>query len=143
MESKCLQEILRVLKWTMNRPYQAKHNRELLNLPGLDPRNDPYKPFHSAQIASSERHLRNVIGVLEVEYLNKFEVGLDKNELFNLSPGIPLKKEVEDLLNIWDNGKVQADEFSEKQTFLKIYDFMSQLKDIKYLHLNLPKIKLF
>ena len=28
-----------------------------------------------------------------------------------------MKKEIEDLLNIWDNGKVQADEFSETRIF--------------------------
>ena len=90
-----------------------------MNLAGLDPSNDPYKPLHPAEIASSEQHVRNVVSVLEAEYLNPFDVGLDKNELYNLSSGIPLRKEVEDLLNIWDNGKVRADEFSEKQIFYK------------------------
>ena len=75
----------------MNRPYQAKHYRELLNLAGLDPRNDPYKPLHPAQIASSEQHVRNDISILEAEYLNSFDVGLDKTELHNLSSRIPLK----------------------------------------------------
>ena len=101
----------------MNRPYQAKHYRELLNLAGLDPSNDPYKPLRPAEIASSEQHVRNVISLLEAEYLNPFDVGLDKNELYNLSSGVLLRKDVEDLLNIWDNGKVQVDEFSEKRIF--------------------------
>ena len=69
-----------VLKWCLNRPYQAKHYRELLNLTGLDPSNDPYKPLHTAEIASSEQNFRNVISDLEAEYLNPFDVGLDKNE---------------------------------------------------------------
>ena len=64
MESKRLQEIIEsVLKRCMNRPYQAKHYRELLNLAGLDPSNDPYKPLRPAEIASSEKHVRNNISV--------------------------------------------------------------------------------
>ena len=86
----------------MDRPYQAKHYREVLNLAGLDPSSDPYKPLRPAEIAFSEQHLRNVISVLEDEYLNPFDIALDKNEMYNLSSSIPMKKEVEDLLNIWD-----------------------------------------
>ena len=112
----------------MNRPYKAKHYRELLNLAGLDPSNDPYKPLRPAEITSSEQHVWNVISVLEAEYLNPFDVGLGKNELYNLSSGIPLRKDVEDLLNIWDNGKVQANEFSEKRIFSKDTQFHQPVK---------------
>ena len=56
-----------VLKWCMNRPYHAKYYRELLNLAGLDPSNDPYKPLRPAEITSSEQHVRNVISVLGAE----------------------------------------------------------------------------
>ena len=66
--------------------------------------------------------------VLEAEYLNPFDVELDKNELYNLSSGVLLRKDVEDLLNIWDNGKVQADEFSEKRIFSKDTPFHRPIK---------------
>ena len=39
-----------------------------------------------------------------------------------------MKKEVEDLLNIWDNGKVQADEFSEKRIYSKDISFHQSFK---------------
>ena len=42
------------------------------------------------------------------------DIQLLYNELYNLSFGIRLKKEVQDLLNIWDSAKVQADKFLEK-----------------------------
>ena len=47
-----------VLKWCLNCPYQAKHYPELLNLAGLDPSNDPYKPLHPVETASSEQHVQ-------------------------------------------------------------------------------------
>ena len=43
-----------ILKWHMNRPYQAKYYRELLNLAELDRNKDPYKPLRPAEITSSE-----------------------------------------------------------------------------------------
>ena len=120
-----------VLKWCMNRPYQVKHYRELLNLAALDPSNDPCKPLRPADITSSEQHIRNVIGDLQAEYSNPIDKGLDINELYNHNSGISLKKNVEDLLNIWDNGKVQADEFSEKRIFSKDIPFHQPMKKIK------------
>ena len=65
---------------------------------------------------------------MEAKYLNPFGIGQDKNELYNLSSGIPLKKDVEDLLNIWNNGKVLADEFSEKQIVFKDIPFHHLVK---------------
>ena len=65
---------------------------------------------------------------MEAKYLNPFGIGQDKNELYNLSSGIPLKKDVEDLLNIWNNGKVLADEFSEKRIVFKDIPFHHLVK---------------
>ena len=87
-----------------------------------------YKSLRPAEIASSEQHVRNAICVLEAEYLNPFGIGLDKSELYNLSSGIPLKKDVEDLLNISNNGKVLADEFSEKRIVSKDIPFHHPVK---------------
>ena len=88
-----------------------------MNLAGLGQSNDPYKSLPPAEIDSSEQHVRNVISILEALYLNPSNAGLDKNELYNLNSGIPLRKVVEDLLNIWDNQKVQEEEFAEKRIF--------------------------
>ena len=91
--------------------------RELLNLAELGQSNDPYKSLPPAEIDSWEQHVRNVISILEALYLNPSNAELDKNELYNLNSGIPLRKVVEDLLNIWDNQKVQEEEFAEKRIF--------------------------
>ena len=56
-----------VLKWCID--ISGKTVSRTLNLAGLDPSNDPYKPLHPAEIISSEKHVRNVMSVLEAEYL--------------------------------------------------------------------------
>ena len=91
--------------------------RELLNLAELGQSNDPYKSLPPAEIDSWEQHVRNVISILEALYLNPSNAGLDKNELYNLNSGIPLRKVVEDLVNIWGNQKVQEEQFAEKRIF--------------------------
>ena len=48
-----------------------------------------------------------------------------------------------DLLIIWDNEKLHTDgDFPRSKSFLKIYHLINQLKEIKYLYLNMSKIKL-
>ena len=39
--------------------------------------------------------------------------------MYNISSGMPLKEQVDILLDICDNGKILADEFSEKRNFSK------------------------
>ena len=34
--------------------------------------------------------------------------------MYNISSGMPLKEQVDILLDIWDNGKFLADDFSDK-----------------------------
>ena len=63
----------------------------------------------------SEKNVTNVISVLENEYLNPFSATLDPNELYNLSSGMKKEDGVEPLLNVWENGKVLADEFFSKR----------------------------
>ena len=90
-------------------------SRELLNSAGLDPNNDPYKPLRPTEIASSEQHVRNVISVLEA---------LRIYLIFGIM------------------GKFRQMNFERSESFVKIRHFISELKEINYLHLNLPKIKL-
>ena len=48
-----------------------------------------------------------------------------------------------DLLIIWDNEKLHTDgDFPRSKSFLKKYHLINQLKEIKYLYLNMSKIKL-
>ena len=67
----------------------------------------------------SEQHIQNVANILESEYLNPFNIAVDKKELYKLSSNAPLKEQVNDILSIRDNGKFLAGEFSEKRIFSK------------------------
>ena len=111
------------MKWCINHPYQAKHNWKLLNLAGLNPRNNSYKPLCAAIIAPPEQDVQNVVGILESKYLNPFDIALNEKELYNLSFGIQLKGQVDrsfgiatEKKRIWDR-KVLND--SEKRIFSK------------------------
>ena len=47
-----------------------------------------YKRRRNSEILKSEENVANVIHVLNNEYLNPFDVTLDKDKLFNLSSGV-------------------------------------------------------
>ena len=90
-----------MLKWCLNQPHQAKHFNELMNFTGLLSSQDSYKPIRNSEIIKSEENLANVIHVLNNEYLNPFDVALDKDKLFNLSSWVAKEDDLEKLLNIW------------------------------------------
>ena len=100
---------MNVLKWCMNRPLQAKNLNELLSLAGMRTSTESYKPLRVSEIKKTENNFLNVIEVLENEYLNPFSVSIDPELLVNLSSGC--NKDVDELLNIWTNGKALSDEY--------------------------------
>ena len=89
-----------MLKWCLNQPHQAKHFNELMNFTGLLSSQDSYKPLRNSEIIKSEENLANVIHVLNNEYLNPFDVALDKDKLFNLSSWVAKEDDLEKLLYI-------------------------------------------
>ena len=97
-----------VLKWCLNRPHQAKHFNELINFTGLLSSQESYKPLRNSEIIKSGENVTNVIHVLNNEYLNPFDVALDKDELFNLSSGFAKEDDLKKLLNIWQTGNDQS-----------------------------------
>ena len=89
-----------MLKWCLNQPHQAKHFNELMNFTGLLSSQDSHKPLRNSEIIKSEENLANVIHVLNNEYLNPFDVALDKDKLFNLSSWVAKEDDLEKLLYI-------------------------------------------
>ena len=79
-----------------------------------------YKRRRNSEILKSEENVANVIHVLNNEYLNPFDVTLDKDKLFNLSSGVAKEDDLEKLLNIWQTSKDQSDQFPTKR-ILSIY----------------------
>ena len=84
-----------VLKWCLNRPYQAKYFKELTNYAGIDSFTLCYKPLRISEIEKSERNLSKTIDVFENEYINLFSLNLDIGQLYNLSSGVPKESGVE------------------------------------------------
>ena len=71
-----------MLKWCLNRPHRAKHFNELMKFTGLLSSQVSYKPLRNSEIIKSEENIANIIHVLNNEYLNQFDVALDKDKLF-------------------------------------------------------------
>ena len=94
-----------VTKWCLNRPQQALIMKHLLELSGLTRYNTEYKALRQTEVKRSEHYVSKVIDVLENDYLNPFSIDLECNEVYNLSSGKMYMGNVENLLNIWNQGK--------------------------------------
>ena len=55
---------------------------------------EKYKPLRPSQILISERHIAEVIRVLEEEHINPFSVLVAEDCLFNLNSGIPVNDQL-------------------------------------------------
>ena len=123
-----------VLKWCVNRPYQAKYFKELTNYAGTDPSTLCYKPLRISEIEKTERNVREIIDVLENEYINPFSLYLDIGQLHNLSSGDPKESGVEEVLLIEESGSIAATEFLEKPILTSEVNFMTQYKESRFQH---------
>ena len=83
-----------VLKWTLNRPSQAKNTNALKVMAGLRDKNHKYKHLRPSEIIRSEKKVRKIINVLTNEYINPFDISEDNSHLYNLSSGVPLPEEI-------------------------------------------------
>ena len=100
------------MKWCLNHPFLAQVVADLNEFSGTKTTTKCYKPLRKSEIKKEEKKIKDVIDILQNEYLNPFVIpDLDPNELFNLSSGVPLQSGAEELLNIWNQGKELAEEF--------------------------------
>ena len=79
-----------VLKWTLNRPYQAENTQALFEMAGIKRSTENYKCTRPSEIIKSERRVAKVKEVLANEFLNPFDPTLDQEYLFNIVSGIPV-----------------------------------------------------
>ena len=78
-------------KWCLNRADQAKHVNALKKMAAIYCSSEKYKPLHPSQILISEKHIAEVIRVLEEEHINPFSVLVAEDCLFNLNSGCSTK----------------------------------------------------
>ena len=121
-----------IVKWTLNRPYQAQNTEALYKMADLNHANDDYKASRPSQILKSEKHVKNLIKVLTNDFVNPFDTDIDKDKLFNLSSGVQVEASIaEDILNVKDLGTKLYTNFVEsriKSTVAKIHDPIKRQK---------------
>ena len=85
-----------VLKWCLNRADQSKNVKEMKEMAGTITKSEMYKALRPSQILTSEKMVTKVIEVLQEEYINPFSVLVDKEQLYNLSSGVPVSADLAD-----------------------------------------------
>ena len=80
---------------------------------------EKYKPLRLSQILISEKHVTEIIRVLEEEYINPFSVLVAEDCLFNLSSGINVNDQLADeILNTNKLGKELAMKFATERLMI-------------------------
>ena len=118
-----------VTKWVLNRAEQAMNTKALYTMCDINAPSEMYKPSRPSQILQSENRVASIVNVLRDEYLNPFEVCLDKSVLFNLSSGIPIPKNIADeILSLPVKGKGLADKFLKTRVLTNKVSFNDPIK---------------
>ena len=96
-----------ILKWTLNRSTQARNTQALYDLADVNCSEDVYKALLPSHILKSEQLVEKLIHLMTDEFLNPFDESLDSGELYNLSSGIPVAKEmVDQILGVKEVGQI-------------------------------------
>ena len=121
-----------VLKWNLNRPFQAQNTEALYKMSAVNHANDEYKATRPSQILKSEKYVTDLVEVLRNDFMNPFDSNIDKGKLLNLSSGIPVNDDLaEDILKIKDRGIDSYNEFVEKRIksqAIKVHDPIKRQK---------------
>ena len=105
-----------IVKWTLNRAEQATDSDALYKMCSINESSEMYIPSRPSQILKLENCVADIARILTEEYLNLFDVGLDKSVLHNLSSGVPLPGKIADeILSFPDKGITLAEEFLNKR----------------------------
>ena len=87
---------------------------------------DDYKSNRPSQILKSEYHVKNVLQVLSEDYIKPFDSKLSKDELYNLSSGVPIERDfAKQILKVKETGEMLYQSFVDqriKSKNIKIHD---------------------
>eukprot|EP00112_Aurelia_sp_Birch-Aquarium-sp1_P005855 Seg1662.2 transcript_id=Seg1662.2/GoldUCD/mRNA.D3Y31 product="hypothetical protein" protein_id=Seg1662.2/GoldUCD/D3Y31 len=115
-----------ILKWTLNRPVQAKNTNALMVLADVKSSDEGYKSNRPSQILKSEKFVENIMNVMTEEYINPFDDSLEKDCLYNLSSGIQVELGIAtEISQLKSKGDAQYNEFVTnriKSTEVSIHD---------------------
>ena len=85
-----------ILKWALNRPYQAENTKALYEMAGIKRSTEDYKCTFPSEIIKSERRVAKVKEVLAKDFLSPSDPTLDQEYLFNIGFGIPVHQGLAD-----------------------------------------------
>ena len=86
--------------------YSGQDTQALYDLADINCLEDVYKALRPSHILKSEQLDEKLINVMTEEFLNPFDESLDSGELYNLSSGIPVAKEmVDQILGVKEVGQ--------------------------------------
>ena len=94
----------------MGRTDQTRNLNSLLQMCNIKKQYDEYNCTRSSQILKSESRESNIVAVLENEFVNTFDIALDKTMLINLSSGSVMETPTK-LQNLQQDGIIIAKEF--------------------------------
>ena len=95
-----------ILKWTLNRSYQAENTQALYEMAGIKRNTEDYKCTRPSQIIKSEHRVTKLKEILGNQFLNPFDPSLEHEYLFNIGSGIPVDKDLaEAILAMKDKGE--------------------------------------
>ena len=87
---------------------------------------DEYNCTRSSQILKSESRESNIVAVLENEFVNTFDIALDKTMLINLSSGSVMETPTK-LQNLQQDGIIIAKEFFKEWLLLSSKRFFDPI----------------
>ena len=105
-----------VAKWVMNRPFQARFAETLMEISGLSKTtSSSRKCLSPSEILKSEKMVKNILGALQIQFLNPFHQNIEKSNLYNLVSGRPVDDAICDsLLGIEKDGIGLMESFEER-----------------------------
>ena len=87
-------------KLVLSRPFAAQFVNGLRNDTGLDKAtNNPRKCLREVEIKKSEERVQKIAYILENQFINPFSTDLERDELYNLASGKPVRDDIADSQN--------------------------------------------
>ena len=107
---------------------------------GLNVSSLRYKTQRPSQVLQSEDLVSQIVTILQNEYINPFDISIDKSNLLNLSSGVPIPNEItHEILALPLKGKTLAHDFIRKRIITNEIPFNNPIK--KNIHKNILERK--
>ena len=96
---------------------------------GMRPSSRVYKPLRPSQLLASEEKVTAIFNTLLDDYINPFDIKLDKNILYNLSSGAPIPNTIADkLVSLPSEGISMANDFMQNRLDSRTVLFHEHIK---------------